>query len=226
MFGSADNLEAKVWDDAEIELGLIPYITELKSPTILVCSVREVPPALHQVLGSFQTTFLDHSTPVPIEINYDSPETLGLDRLALAVAACSQYSKKNTLIIDAGTCITYDVILDGKRYIGGGISPGIEMRYRALNHFTGKLPHISATNQEKVSLGKSTSSSIQFGVFRGAIAEIDGIIDRLVSEHQIDSVVLTGGNAKELANHLKNNIFADPYLLLKGLDTILKYQDN
>lgn len=165
---------------------------------------------------------LSGQTPLPISSNYKTPETLGNDRIAASVGALGFASESNILVIDAGTCITYDLILSTKEYMGGGISPGIEMRFKALNTFTGKLPLISRTKNAGL-VGDTTESSIRSGVQNGVLAELEGIISKYESEFSKLKIFFTGGDAKYFVKKLKSNIFALPNLVLLGLKDILKY---
>ena len=165
---------------------------------------------------------LDFNTKVPFVNNYATPKTLGVDRIALVSSAIASYPNKNVLIIDAGTCITYDFVDDEGKYFGGAISPGLQMRYKALHVFTEKLPLLEPS--ETVDLvGNSTESSIHSGVINGVINEIDGIIDQYRKKNADLTVVLTGGDVNFLSNRLKNGIFANPNFLMEGLNTILTY---
>ncbi|OIQ41857.1 MAG: pantothenate kinase [Bacteroidetes bacterium MedPE-SWsnd-G1] len=163
---------------------------------------------------------LSANSRVPFENAYNTPETLGVDRIALAAAAFDQYPKENVLVIDAGTCITYDFMDTNGSYIGGAISPGLEMRFKAMHGFTDKLPLLKKSENVKL-IGDSTETSMQSGVVNGVTAEINGIIQRYKSEYQKLTVVLTGGDTYFLANQLKNSIFANPNFLLEGLNSIL-----
>ncbi|MGV6845564.1 MAG: type III pantothenate kinase [Lutibacter sp.] len=165
---------------------------------------------------------LNESTKIPIKNNYATPKTLGTDRIALAVAANFLYPKKNTLIIDAGTCITYDFVSDNGVYQGGAISPGIEMRYKSLNYFTNSLPLLKA-KLEKELIGNNTNKSIHIGVSSGVINEIDSFIQQYRKKNKDLTVVLTGGAINFLKNKLKNVIFANPNFLMIGLNQILTY---
>lgn len=165
---------------------------------------------------------LDSNTPIPFVNNYATPSTLGVDRIALVAAANANFPKKNVLIIDAGTCITYDFINAAGVYEGGGISPGITMRFRALNTFTDKLPLLE-NNEHTDLIGKSTVECMQSGVVNGTISEIDNTINEYKKKNKDLTVVLTGGDVKFLANSLKNGIFANPNFLLEGLNAILTY---
>lgn len=165
---------------------------------------------------------LTHQTKLPIKLNYNTPETLGKDRIAGAVGAYSQWGEENCLIIDAGTCITYDILLKGGIYSGGSISPGINIRFKALNNFTGKLPLIES-KEINYFTGKSTEESILSGVLKGICFEIDGFINHYHEEIKPLKIIFTGGDALYFDKNLKNSIFADSNLVLKGLKEILKY---
>ena len=168
---------------------------------------------------------LDASTKVPFRNLYETPTTLGVDRIALVSAAVNQYPNKNVLIIDAGTCVTFDIVNSKKEYLGGAISLGVEMRFKALNTFTSKLPLLE-TNYSKHFIGNSTNSSIQSGVVNGICNEIDGVIDQYKAQFRDLTVVLTGGDTYFLAKQLKSSIFANPKFLLEGLNTILIYNED
>ena len=187
---------------------------------VIISSVRD------KVDGDFgiKTLYLNHLTPLPITINYETPETLGNDRIANLVAAFVLYPNKNILIIDAGTCITIDFIDQNKEYQGGRISPGIEMRYKSLHKYTSNLPKLTISNTAQ-QIGKDTNSSIVSGVEKGVVAEIETIIDDFKNENEDLFVILTGGDTFFFENTLKNSIFADQNLVLKGLNEILKYNE-
>lgn len=165
---------------------------------------------------------LSHKTILPITNAYKTPETLGRDRLSVAVAASDLYAGKNCLIIDAGTCITYDFIDKNKIYHGGSITPGIEMRLKAMNAFTANLPLVE---RKKLShtIGKDTVTSIRTGAQHGATMEIEGNIEHFKQLFGRLQVLLTGGDAKYFANNLKTQIFVNPNLVLIGLNKILNY---
>ena len=167
---------------------------------------------------------LNHTTKLPITINYETPKTLGNDRIANVVAASVLYPNKNILVIDAGTCITFDLIDLNKVFLGGRISPGIEMRYKSLYEFTDNLPKITF-HSENYFIGKSTKESIISGVQQGVLSEIKLIISDLKKENKDLIVIVTGGDAFFFDKALKNSIFADQNLVLKGLNEILKYNE-
>ena len=167
---------------------------------------------------------LNHTTKLPITINYETPKTLGNDRIANVVAASVLYPNKNILVIDAGTCITFDLIDLNKVFLGGRISPGIEMRYKSLYEFTDNLPKITF-HSENYFIGKSTKESIISGVQQGVLSETKLIISDLKKENEDLIVIVTGGDAFFFDKALKNSIFADQNLVLKGLNEILKYNE-
>ena len=165
---------------------------------------------------------LSHNTSVPFINLYATPDTLGIDRIALISASINSYPNTNTLIIDAGTCITYDFVSNKNEYYGGAISPGLSMRFKALHEFTAKLPLLEP--QMPVSItGNTTASSIQSGVIIGIINEISGVILEYEKKHEVLTVILTGGDAKFLSKQLKNSIFANSNFLLEGLNFILEF---
>ncbi|WP_047550870.1 type III pantothenate kinase [Psychroserpens sp. Hel_I_66] len=168
---------------------------------------------------------LSHNLKLPFDNLYATPKTLGVDRIALVSAAVEQFPKKNVLIIDAGTCITYDFVNTKNQYLGGAISPGIRLRYRTLNNLTANLPLLE-TQMPKNILGDSTQSSIHSGVVFGVLKEMDGVIDDYVKKYSDLTVILTGGDTKFLSNQLKNSIFANSNFLLEGLNFILEYNSQ
>jgi type III pantothenate kinase len=162
---------------------------------------------------------------VPFKNLYKTPDTLGTDRIALVAGASMLYPGKNILIIGAGSAITYDFINAQNEYLGGNISPGIEMRFKALHTFTGKLPLFSK-DKDISGLGKDTKTAIVAGVQNGVVSEIEGYINLLSKSYNILTVILTGGDADFLADKLKYSIFAIPNLTLIGLNRILNTHAN
>ncbi|NCA85682.1 MAG: type III pantothenate kinase [Clostridia bacterium] len=179
----------------------------------------------HYLTHHFHFVEFTHHTPVPIENLYKTPETLGSDRLAVAVYAAATYPAAPCLVIDAGTCITWDFVDEKQRYIGGGITPGLTMRYKALHTFTERLPLVTDQNFEGLA-GSTTQESIQAGVAVGIVAEMEGIIQRFLMNHPNLNVLITGGDSKFFAKKLKSNIFAIPNLVLRGLNIILDFNVN
>lgn len=168
---------------------------------------------------------LNHKIKLPFKNLYKTPKTLGVDRIALVSASVNQFPDNNVLIIDAGTCITYDFVNEKNEYLGGAISPGIRLRYHALHNLTANLPLLDKNQPESI-IGNSTESSIHSGVVMGVVKEIDGVIDQYKAEHQDLTVILTGGDANFLSNQLKNSIFANSNFLLEGLNYILDFNSK
>lgn len=157
---------------------------------------------------------------------YQTLNTLGLDRWAKVIAVKQLYPNRNCLIIDAGTCITYDVLTDKSEYVGGSISLGIHMRFEALHHFTGKLPLIAWDQTQAIPAGTTTENAIKNGVLQGIVNEVEGFMASENNKNENLLVLITGGDANFLMEQLKNSIFAsqithDPYLVLKGLNEVI-----
>ncbi|RRO24302.1 type III pantothenate kinase [Flavobacteriaceae bacterium 14752] len=176
--------------------------------------------------SNFKVYEFNHNTPLPFKNHYKTPNTLGLDRIALVAAAQYLYSNKNVLIIDAGTCITYDFKSSENDYLGGNISPGLDMRFKALNRFTANLPRLKLEKPSTFPLGKTTKDAILNGVIQGVVDEIDQNIKRYKSEYKDLTVILTGGDQQYLSAQLKNSIFANSTFQLVGLNAILEYLLN
>jgi len=149
---------------------------------------------------------------------------LGKDRIAAVTGAWSMFPAKNILAIDAGTCITYDLITSNGEYLGGGISPGIRMRFQAMHTFTGKLPLVEPEDFDEL-IGRSTRESLLSGVYNGVMAEISELIRLYGKKFDDLTVILTGGDHVFLHNKLKISIFAVPELVLLGLNEIFDYND-
>lgn len=189
----------------------------------IVSSVRPIPTELMDFLATIpKVVTLSHETPLPIQLDYDTPGTLGRDRIAAVVGANALFPKHNSLVIDAGTCITYDFIDANAVYHGGSISPGLQMRYRALNNFTGALPWVEHQDP-KTLVGKSTEQSIRTGVYNGMINEINGTIGRYKLEKSPLNLVICGGDAEELKKGIEEEAIHEDNLVLIGLHNILIY---
>ena len=192
----------------------------------IVSSVVSLTDEIRQVLDgqSFPIMVFNHQTPIPIRNLYKTPETLGMDRLAAVIGAYTMQPSHPILVIDAGTCITFDFIDEFGNYHGGNISPGMDMRFKALHQFTSKLPEVSSEGDAPF-YGQSTETAIRSGVIRGIEFEISGYIERLKKNYSSLLVFLTGGNEFSFETNLKSGIFADGLLVLKGLNRILEYND-
>ena len=186
----------------------------------ILSSVIDHNPAMEELLAK-HTKFhrLNHLTKLAFTTPVGKPETIGADRLALTAAAVHFYPRSNNLVIGLGTCITYNFINKYHELVGGGISPGMEMRLKAMNHFTAKLPLVEADSNVPL-IGYDTKSNMLSGAVLGMAYEIDGFIDEYAKKFDNFNVLLTGGDIVHLASHLKNKIFADPDLIFKGLYAI------
>lgn len=186
----------------------------------ILSSVINHNPGIEDLLAA-KTKFhkLTHNTKVSFTAAVGKPETIGADRLALCAAAVHFYPGKNNLVIGLGTCVTYNFINKYNEFLGGGISPGLEMRLKSLNQFTAKLPLVEADSNLPL-IGYDTTTNILSGVVLGMAKEIDGFIEAYRERFRNFNVLLTGGDIVYLASHLKNKIFADPDLIFKGLYAI------
>lgn len=193
----------------------------------IVSSVIPLDGAVEEVISSlpFPCLRMSAKLKMPFRIAYKTPETLGPDRLAAVAEACMQQPGHDILVIDAGTAITYDLVTADGLYVGGNISPGIGMRFKALHHFTGKLPLVSEEG-ERVGLGDATETAIREGVLQGVSYEIRGYIRTCKNKYPRLLVFLTGGGAIFLDNRTKSRTFADSLLVLKGLNRILTLNDE
>ncbi|MEP7128024.1 MAG: type III pantothenate kinase [Chitinophagales bacterium] len=190
------------------------------SGAIVSSVVNDSGPVESFLRKSYHYVKLNPSTSLPIKNQYETPGTLGMDRLAGMAGANSMLSGKNVLVINAGTCITYDVITAQATYFGGNITPGLEMRLKALNTFTDRLPLVRKQFSNEL-FGRSTSSSILTGVVQGSYFEMMGFIATYKKTYRGLKVVLTGGDAPIFETMSKSKIFAVPNLVLYGLNKIL-----
>ncbi len=193
-----------------------------KPKTIIISSVNT---AIDEIKGYFPDSTLlalDFTTPIPITNLYKTPSTLGMDRLAGVIGASSLYPNSPCLCIDAGTCITYDILDENANYLGGSISLGIEMRFKALHTFTSRLPLVS--RHENVELiGNTSEGAILSGVQIGVLKEMEGIINEYKSKYKGLKIIITGGDSRFFESRIKDTIFAVPDLLFLGLKRILEY---
>ncbi|MDH7447900.1 type III pantothenate kinase [Aquimarina sp. 2201CG14-23] len=173
----------------------------------------------------FHTMILDHTVPMPFKNLYSTPTTLGVDRLALVAGAVHQFPLRDVLIIDAGTCITYDFKNREEEYLGGAIAPGLRLRYASLHSYTSKLPLLELKSPEHY-IGNSTNEAIHSGIVQGVLYEIEGAIAEYCNTYPNLTVILTGGDAHFLSKRLKNSIFATSNFLLEGLNHILAFNNS
>lgn len=190
---------------------------------IIVASVKQPYTEIKKILSlSTDVVFLTNQTPIPFINNYKS-DSLGIDRIALAAGAIKHFPQKNSLIIDLGTCITYDFINTKNEYEGGAISPGLNMRYKSLHTFTARLPLIDPEQSTNLDIGNTTESSIISGVTNGISGEIEFFISKIQNKFGHINVILSGGDAIYFESRIKATIFAIPELLLEGLNAILRH---
>ncbi|MDD2985065.1 type III pantothenate kinase [Flavobacterium sp.] len=174
---------------------------------------------------SISVHFISNEDHFPFQNKYGTPQTVGIDRLTLAAGATLLFPNTNRLVIDAGTCVTYDFIDAQNKYWGGAISPGLRLRYESLHQFTAKLPLLTKENPLHF-IGNTTNQSIHSGVVNGLIYEIEGFIEQYQLENENFTIILTGGDAEFLAKRLKNTIFANSNFLLESLNQFFQYKIN
>ncbi len=214
---SGNNLqEIVVLDNDSADL-IQALLQRFQPANTILSSVIEHNPVVDELLA-VHTRFhrLSHLTRANFTSPVGKPETIGADRLALAAAAVHFYPGKHNLVIGLGSCITYNYISQYHEFLGGAISPGMEMRFKAMQTFTAKLPLVSADWNFPL-IGYDTKTNLQSGVIAGIGFEIDGFIDAYAAKYDNFNVILTGGDAPYFAQRLKNKIFADSNFLLKGL---------
>lgn len=218
----AGNRMANATVHENFTLATLKHIARKDITNVILCSVRPYPAEWKAYLKkNFHFVELTGKTIVPIKNNYKTPATLGKDRLACAVGANALLPDKNVLVINAGTCITYDIIDKNGIYQGGAISPGLEMRFKALHTFTGALPLIEADTKFKALVGKTTEQSIRIGAQQGMLNEIKGAIQQYNSQFANLHIIVSGGSLPWLKKSLKTKINSQPFLTLKGLNVIL-----
>lgn len=209
-------LKSKTWDRLESLVKALP-----KNKNTIVCSVKHDSEQITDIFGDDVFVFNEHSK-LPIRINYDTPQTLGRDRIASAVGAHYLFPSEDLLIIDAGSCITYDLLINNS-FEGGLISPGFKMRLKAMHEMTGQLPDViqQSDQYEWELIGKSTASCMLSGAKNGMKNEINGIVSRLKKKYVSLRVLMTGGDAVLFENNVKGSIFVRSNLIPLGLNQIL-----
>lgn len=219
-------VEKWIWEQWSPQ-AFVQLATNQKARNIILSSVAvSMPePLERQLAQDFFYVPLSNLTPLPFSNQYHTPQTLGIDRLAAVAGALALYPGQHCLIIDAGTCMTLEVLTAQAEYLGGNIAPGIAMRLKAMHTFTAKLPEVS-TGETAQWIGYSTESALKNGAQWGAAFEIEGSIARLQQDFSPLTVILTGGDAIFLAKMLKSQIFVHPDLVLIGLNKILNHNVN
>ena len=217
-------LEKVVFSNAELS-NQVDFILKKhqKIENLVIASVGNLDmEAFSKINSNVKIYFITKDSQFPFHNLYETPNSLGIDRMVLAAGAVLQFPDKNRLVIDAGTCVTYDFIDAENNYLGGAISPGIRLRYESLHNYTAKLPLLTRSNPEKL-IGNSTQDSIHSGVINGLTNEIDGFIEHYQQRYANFIIILTGGDAEFLAKRLKNTIFANSNFLLESLNQTFQY---
>ena len=209
-------LESKTWEQLEPLVEALP-----KNKKIIVCSVKHKSEQIKNIFGDEVFVFDKHSK-LPIQINYYTPQTLGCDRIASAVGAQYLFPSEDLLIIDAGSCITYDLLIKNS-FEGGLISPGFKMRLKAMHKMTEQLPDVTEQSDQYTweLIGKSTASCMISGAKNGIKNEVNGIISQLKEKYAALRILMTGGDAVLFENKLKESIFVRSNLIPLGLNQIL-----
>jgi type III pantothenate kinase len=221
LFESNQLIKAGLLSNADPVGELLRIVQSAAVDKAILSSVRENSGDLEDILQHHASTIvLSNRLRFPFALDYDTPETIGNDRLANAAGAVKRYPEKNVLVVDCGTCMTYTLLKNG-RLTGGSIAPGIDMRFEALHRFTGKLPLISGAAAPVVLPGRNTRDSLISGVLNAIIGETDGLIQQYCSISEDLNVIITGGNRPFFEKHLKSPIFAVPFLTHEGLHEIL-----
>lgn len=224
LFQGGKEIYSTIWDnlsDANL-IALNNRFTDIQH--VIVSTVAQNENEIDNQLSPYfnKKLFLNENTNIPIELAYKTKSTLGKDRIAAVVGAETLFPNENKLIFDAGTALTIDFVTAKGEFLGGNISPGLNTRFKALNHFTGRLPLISVQNEIALT-GDSTESAIASGVAFGMIYEIQGYIKEYQNHYGKLKVLMTGGDTNYFAEKLKNSIFVVLNLNMIGLNRILEY---
>jgi type III pantothenate kinase len=207
---------------SDLERELAVFYSQFKFENAIVSNVGKLDKTIFKKYKNINFLFLTSKIALPFKNNYATPATLGVDRIALVAAAIAQFPKQNCLVIDAGTCITYDFVSENAEYFGGAISSGLKMRYKSLNYYTANLPLLEKIVTHKI-IGDSTKDAMHIGVEKGVLYEIEGFIADFRNHYANFIIILTGGDAKHLSKSIKSSIFVRPNFLIEGLTHILEY---
>jgi len=212
-----EHLEDIIVLEDNSDAAIVDLINKYQPQNSILSSVVNHNHTIEAILSA-RTKFhlLNSQTKLPFTTPVGKPETIGADRLALSAAAVHIFPKAHNLVIGMGSCITYNFVNKDSEFLGGGISPGLEMRLKSLHNYTAKLPLVSANSNVPL-VGYDTVTNILSGVILGIVYELDGFIDEYRRKFDNFNVLLTGGDMVYLASHLKNKIFADSELIFKGL---------
>jgi type III pantothenate kinase len=205
------------WKQSDIEAILAQYPIK---KIAYIASGADNKVVLNWVKSKIPVVEINEHTHIPIKNHYKTPHTLGKDRLAGAVAAATIFPNKNVLFIDCGTCTTYNFVTADGAFLGGNITPGIEMRLKAMHTFTAKLPLVEREATHEI-IGDDTTSAIRIGAQLGATLEAEGFIQHYKSKFGAIKVILTGGDAVFFQNSMKTNVLLHPDLVLSGLNEIV-----
>jgi type III pantothenate kinase len=202
---------------------LLEWLNQKMIDHVLISSVKgkgdEILTNLGQTGKSFQ---LSSRLPLPVQLQYLSPDTLGVDRIAAVCGAVQVFPQNPVLVVDAGTCVNYEFVSEDRIYFGGAISPGLRMRFESVHHFTARLPLVAPKSDPELT-GRTTEECIQSGIQIGLVEEINGIISRYHAKYPKLKVILCGGDWAFFENYLKPTIFVAPDLVLMGLNRILQH---
>ena len=201
---------------------LLDLVNQNQATHVIASSTRHLSKKMHGLFQEPPFHLLSERSNLPFRVNYLTPKTLGKDRIAVIAGARALFADQACLVIDAGTCITYDILSSENIYLGGNISPGIHMRLEAMHHFTDQLPQIEPSGRFK-QIGTDTKSALQVGAETGALWEVEGFIRDYKKKFKSINILLTGGDAHFFVNYLKTKIFVAPHLVLQGLNEILNY---
>ncbi|AZQ63241.1 type III pantothenate kinase [Flammeovirga pectinis] len=220
FFKGNELIDVSVFQD---NVKLFEALEDFSCESIGIANVGRIKNDLIQHLEKeYKVVKITTALELPFINSYATPQSLGVDRIAAVIGAKSIFPNDNCLVIDIGTCVTYDFITKENEYLGGGISPGLDMRFKAMHHFTANLPLITFENIEQELVGNSTENCLKSGAINGLIAEINGIIALYVAKYGNITTLLCGGVANTFESKLNSSIFADRNLVLKGIDRILR----
>lgn len=223
LFEKGNLKESFTWTD-DLAHARISEILDTQTPDYaIISSVSDKSEEIEGMLAdrTKRTVKMDDRTPTPV-MNAYSSDGVGVDRLAMAVGANALNPQKNNLVVCLGTCITYNFVQNTRTFRGGAISPGLHMRLRSMHEFTDRLPQVDLQG-ETLLLGYDTETCMRSGAVFGIISEIDGMVTAFNNQYNDFNAILTGGDMSYFAGKLKSEIFADPDIILKGLDIILKH---
>lgn len=213
-------------DSEEMRKGFLK-MKDYKPSAFIHASVSGFPPDFEKIADMISAPIrvIDHSWTTPVKSNYQPAQSLGIDRWANIIGAGMHFPKKNVLVIDAGTCLKFDLITEDLCYQGGSIAPGIDMRFKALNHYTSALPLVTRKSIPDKLTGSSTKASIESGVLNGIMMEIRCMLSSYRKNMDLE-VVLTGGDSVMMENELEMLSLVDPWFTLRGLNEIRLFNEN